>query len=62
MDLALLKVDVTKHKLTAVHFGDSAPLRVGDWVIAIGNPFGLGGTGNGGDYFGAGPRHQCWPV
>lgn len=44
IDLALLKVDVSKHKLTAVHFGDSAPLRVGDWVLAIGNPFGLGGT------------------
>lgn len=44
MDLALLKVDVTKHKLSAVRFGDSDPLRVGDWVIAIGNPFGLGGT------------------
>jgi len=42
-DLALLKV-TTKHKLTAAKFGDSAPLRVGDWVIAIGNPFGLGGT------------------
>ena len=42
-DLALLKVETT-HPLTAVKFGDSAPLRVGDWVIAIGNPFGLGGT------------------
>lgn len=42
-DLALLKV-TTKHKLVAAKFGDSAPLRVGDWVIAIGNPFGLGGT------------------
>ncbi len=42
-DLALLKVKTT-HKLTAVSFGDSAPLRVGDWILAIGNPFGLGGT------------------
>jgi len=42
-DLALLKV-TTKHKLVAAKFGDSAPLRVGDWGIAIGNPFGLGGT------------------
>lgn len=42
-DLALLKV-TTKHPLVAAKFGDSAPLRVGDWVIAIGNPFGLGGT------------------
>ncbi|MBI2235218.1 MAG: DegQ family serine endoprotease [Micavibrio aeruginosavorus] len=42
-DLAVLKVN-TKHPLTAVTFGDSAPLRVGDWILAIGNPFGLGGT------------------
>lgn len=42
-DLALLQVKTDK-KLTAVQFGDSAPLRVGDWVLAIGNPFGLGGT------------------
>lgn len=42
-DLALLQVQTT-HKLTAVPFGNSDPLRVGDWVIAIGNPFGLGGT------------------
>lgn len=43
MDLALLKVE-TDRKLTDVHFGDSDVLRVGDWVLAIGNPFGLGGT------------------
>jgi serine protease Do len=43
MDLALLKVETDK-KLTDVHFGDSDNLRVGDWVLAIGNPFGLGGT------------------
>lgn len=42
-DLALLKVQ-TKKKLQAVGFGDSDSLRVGDWVLAIGNPFGLGGT------------------
>jgi serine protease Do len=42
-DLALLKVEPTK-PLTAVEFGDSDQLRVGDWVIAVGNPFGLGGT------------------
>jgi serine protease Do len=42
-DLALLKVNTDK-KLTAVTFGDSDKLRVGDWVLAIGNPFGLGGT------------------
>jgi serine protease Do len=42
-DLAVLKVQ-TKKKLTAVTFGNSDSLRVGDWVLAIGNPFGLGGT------------------
>jgi serine protease Do len=42
-DLAVLKI-VTKKKLTAVKFGNSDILRVGDWVLAIGNPFGLGGT------------------
>ena len=43
-DLAVLKVDASKHKLTAVKFGDSDKARIGDWVMAIGNPFGLGGT------------------
>jgi serine protease Do len=42
-DLALLKVE-PKQPLKAVRFGDSAKMRVGDWVMAIGNPFGLGGT------------------
>lgn len=42
-DLALVKVD-TKKKLPAVEWGDSDKARVGDWVIAIGNPFGLGGS------------------
>ena len=42
-DLALLKVDPVK-PLPSVPFGDSAKSRVGDWVLAIGNPFGLGGT------------------
>ena len=43
VDLALLKVKTSK-PLTAVKFGDSDQTRVGDWVMAIGNPFGLGGT------------------
>lgn len=43
-DIALLKVDASKRKLTAVQFGDSDKIRIGDWVMAIGNPFGLGGT------------------
>jgi serine protease Do len=42
-DLALLKVE-PKEPLKAVSFGDSSKMRVGDWVMAIGNPFGLGGT------------------
>jgi len=42
-DLALLKVNPTK-PLMAAHFGDSDHAHVGDWVIAIGNPFGLGST------------------
>ena len=42
-DLAVLQVKPTK-PLTAVPFGDSDKLRVGDWILAIGNPFGLGGT------------------
>jgi serine protease Do len=42
-DLALLKIN-PKKDLKAVTFGDSDSLRIGDWVIAIGNPFGLGHT------------------
>jgi len=43
-DLALLKVDPAGKKLTAVAFGNSEQARIGDWVMAIGNPFGFGGT------------------
>lgn len=42
-DLALLKIDAPK-ALPHVNFGSSDSARVGDWVIAVGNPFGLGGT------------------
>ena len=42
-DIALLKV-ATDHGLVAVPWGDSDHMRVGDWVLDIGNPFGLGGT------------------
>jgi len=41
-DLALLKID--GHNLPFVQWGDSTKSRVGDWVLAIGNPYGLGGT------------------
>jgi len=43
LDLALLKIDA-KGKLPFAPLGDSSHLRVGDWVLAIGNPFGLGHT------------------
>ena len=43
MDIAVLKMN-TKDKFTTVKFGDSDNARVGDWAVAIGNPFGLGGT------------------
>ena len=43
VDVALLKVETDK-TLVAVPWGDSDKSRVGDWVIAIGNPFGLGGS------------------
>lgn len=47
-DLAVLRIkdmsDLGDYQLTALPWGDSDAMRVGDWVIAIGNPFGLGGT------------------
>ena len=43
MDLAVLEIESDK-KFIPVAFGDSDKARVGDWVIAIGNPFGFGGT------------------
>jgi serine protease Do len=43
VDLALLRVKPEK-PLTSVQFGDSEKLRLGEWVVAIGNPFSLGGT------------------
>ncbi|MDC3071835.1 trypsin-like peptidase domain-containing protein, partial [Candidatus Pelagibacter sp.] len=42
-DIAVLQLD-TDEKFIPVKFGDSDKARIGDWVIAIGNPFGLGGT------------------
>jgi serine protease Do len=43
MDIAVLQLE-TDDKFIPVKFGDSDKARIGDWVIAIGNPFGLGGT------------------
>lgn len=42
-DIALIKID-GRQQLTPVVFGDSDKIRVGDWILAIGNPFGLGGS------------------
>ncbi len=42
-DIAVLKI-ISEEKFVPVDFGDSDKSRIGDWVIAIGNPFGLGGT------------------
>ncbi|MEO0919830.1 MAG: Do family serine endopeptidase [Pseudomonadota bacterium] len=43
-DIAVLKVDPSAKQLEAVPFGNVEQTRVGDWVLAIGNPFGLGGS------------------
>ncbi|WP_062113838.1 Do family serine endopeptidase [Aureimonas sp. AU40] len=43
-DLALLKVDAPNVKFTYVGWADDSKVRVGDWVVAVGNPFGLGGS------------------
>ena len=43
MDIAVLEME-TNEKFKSVKFGDSDLARVGDWAVAIGNPFGLGGT------------------
>ena len=43
-DIAVLRISPKETELVSVAFGNSDNLRVGDWVMAIGNPFGLGGT------------------
>ena len=43
-DIAVLRISPKEKELVSVAFGNSDNLRVGDWVMAIGNPFGLGGT------------------
>jgi serine protease Do len=43
-DVALIKVDPPRQGLTVLELGDSDQAEVGDWVMAIGNPFGLGGN------------------
>ncbi len=60
LDIALIKINAKNH-LPIVNLGDSEKLRIGDWVVAIGNPFGLGGTvtagivSQKGRFIGAGP-------
>jgi serine protease Do len=59
-DLALLKV-VPKKPLPATHFGDSDKTRIGDWVIAIGDPFGLGSTVTAGIVSARNRDINAWP-
>ncbi len=60
-DLALLKIDAP-NKLPFVPLGDSDTARVGDWVIAIGNPVRPGRHGDRGHRLGPRARHQCRPL
>lgn len=60
-DLALLEIK-TDHPLPYVVFGDSDIAEVGDWVIAIGNPFGLGGTTTSGIISARGRDIQSGPL
>ena len=57
-DIALLRVEPGENKLKALTLGDSDGTRVGDWVIAIGNPFRAGRHGHGRHRVGAPARHQ----
>ena len=59
-DLALLKVE-SKEALPYARFGDSETTRVGDWVVAIGNPFGLGGSATAGIVSARGRDIQAGP-
>ncbi len=59
-DLALLKVEAD-HALPATTWGDSDQTRIGDWVVAIGNPFGLGGTVTAGIVSARGRNIQAGP-
>ncbi|WP_051610027.1 DegQ family serine endoprotease [Terasakiella pusilla] len=61
-DIALLKVEIPKGvKVKDVPLGDSDKMRVGDWVVAIGNPFGLGGTVTAGIVSARGRNIQAGP-
>ena len=56
-DIALLKINSDK-PLPTVEFGDDRQLRVGDWVIAVGNPFGLSNSVTAGIVSSHRPRHR----
>jgi len=61
-DVALVQVELKKGvKLSAVKLGDSDKIRVGDWVVAIGNPFGLGGSVTAGIVSARGRNIQAGP-
>ncbi|WP_135081047.1 DegQ family serine endoprotease [Terasakiella sp. SH-1] len=61
-DIALLKVTIKKGvKLKEVRLGNSDKIRVGDWVVAIGNPFGLGGSVTAGIVSARGRNIQAGP-
>ncbi len=57
VDIAVLRVKPAK-PLAAVKFGDSDKARVGDWVMAVGNPFALGGTVTAGIISAKRPQHR----
>ncbi len=59
-DLALLKIDADE-PLPYVEFGDSDKARTGDWIVAIGNPFGLGGSATAGIISARGRDLQAGP-
>jgi small nuclear ribonucleoprotein (snRNP)-like protein len=59
-DLALLKVE-TDQSLPYASFGDSDRTRIGDWVVAIGNPFGFGGSATAGIVSARGRDIQAGP-
>ena len=60
-DLAVLKIKGSKTDYPHVNFSTKEP-RVGDWALAVGNPFGLGGTVTAGIVSALGPRHRLWSL
>ena len=60
-DIAVLKVDAAK-PLPYIQLGNSANVKPGEWVVAMGNPFGLGGTVTAGIVSASQPRHRRRPV